>query len=412
MTGRERIRNALQHKETDRVPVDFGGHRSSGIAVQSYRKLREALGLPPSKLYVYDFIQQLVLIEDDVYQKIPTDVVQLAQVYLKRPDYWKDWTLEDGTPCKIPAFIDVVRTDEGDAVYGPNGKMICIKRKGCLYFEQTYFPYADSDDETFDDLLYNLEHILWWKLGVPPAPAGYDEAGLARIRADAKELRESTDKAIYAIFGGNLVEMSQFAFKIDNILCEMALNPERVHKFLDKLMEMYRVNLKKFVAAVGDYVDIIGFGDDMGMQSGPQFSLDMYREFFKPRHAELWRAVRQYNPTLYTNLHCCGSIDTLLDDIIDAGIDSINPVQINCSGMEPQHLKSRFGKRITFWGGGCDSNICMSADPEAVKAHVKKNLQIFSPGGGFVFQHVHNILANVPPENILAMFDTVANDNR
>ena len=165
MTGRERILNALDHKDTDRVPVDFGGHRSSGISVQSYIELRKALGLPPSKLYIYDFIQQLVLIEDDVYEKIPTDVVQLGQIYLKRPAYWKDWTLEDGTPCKIPAFIDVVRQSAGDAVYGANGKMICIKRKGCLYFEQTYFPYAASDDDTFEDILYNLEHILWWKLG-------------------------------------------------------------------------------------------------------------------------------------------------------------------------------------------------------------------------------------------------------
>ena len=407
MTGRERILNALDHKDTDRVPVDFGGHRSSGISVQSYIELRKALGLPPTELYIYDFIQQLVLIEDDVYEKIPTDVVQLGQIYLKRPGYWKDWTLEDGTPCKIPAFIDVVRQSDGDAVYGANGKMICIKRKGCLYFEQTYFPYADSDDETFEDILYNLEHILWWKLGVPPAPAGFDEAGLAQMRKDAIELRGSTDKAIYAIFGGNLVEMSQFAFKIDNIMCEMALNPERVHTFLDRLMEMHRVNLKKFVDAVGDYVDVIGFGDDMGTQNGPQFSPDMYREFFQPRHKELWSAVRRYNPNLRTNLHCCGSIDRRLPDIIAAGIDSINPVQINCSGMSPEHLKEAYGKDIAFWGGGCDSNVCMSASPRQVAEHVEKNVRVFYEGSGFIFQHVHNILANVPPQNILTMFETV-----
>ena len=407
MTGRERILRAIDHQPTDRIPVDFGGHRSSGISVQSYIKLREALGLPPSKLYIYDFIQQLVLIEDDVYERIPTDVVQLGQVYLGRPDYWQDWTLEDGTPCKIPAYINVVRCDDGDVVYGEDGEVICIKKKGCLYFEQTCFPYADSDDEAFDDILQKLNKIMWWKLGVPPAPAGYDEAGLARMREDAKELRSKTDKAIYAIFGGNLVEMSQFAFRIDNIMCEMALNPDRVHKFLDKLMEMHRANLKKFVDAVGDYVDIIGFGDDMGTQNGPQFSPDMYREFYQPRHKELWSAVRRYNPNLRTNLHCCGSIDRLLDDIIDAGIDSINPVQISCSGMEPEHLKEKFGSRMAFWGGGCASNVCMSGTKEEIEAHVKHNIDVFSKGSGFIFQHVHNILANVPPENILAMFDTV-----
>ena len=242
---------------------------------------------------------------------------------------------------------------------------------------------------------------------MPPAPAGFDEAGLAQMRKDAIELRGSTDKAIYAIFGGNLVEMSQFAFKIDNIMCEMALNPERVHTFLDRLMEMHRVNLKKFVDAVGDYVDVIGFGDDMGTQNGPQFSPDMYREFFQPRHKELWSAVRRYNPNLRTNLHCCGSIDRLLPDIIAAGIDSINPVQINCSGMSPEHLKEAYGKDIAFWGGGCDSNVCMSASPRQVAEHVEKNVRVFYEGSGFIFQHVHNILANVPPQNILTMFETV-----
>ena len=213
--------------------------------------------------------------------------------------------------------------------------------------------------------------------------------------------------SIYAIFGGNLVEMSQFAFKIDNIMCEMVLNPDRVHTFLDRLMEMHRVNLKKFVDAVGDYVDVIGFGDDMGTQNGPQFSPDMYREFFQPRHKELWSAVRRYNPNLRTNLHCCGSIDRLLPDIIAAGINSINPVQINCSGMSPEHLKEAYGKDIAFWGGGCDSNVCMSASPQQVAEHVEKNVRIFYEGSGFIFQHVHNILANVPPQNIITMFGTV-----
>ena len=406
MTGRELILRALDHEPTERIPVDFGGHRSSGISVQSYIKLREALGLPPSKLYIYDFIQQLVLIEDDVYERIPTDVVQLGQIYLDRPEYWQDWTLEDGTPCKIPAYIKVERRPEGDVVCGEDGEVICIKKKGCLYFEQTCFPYADSDDREFDDILAKLDKIMWWKLGVPPAPAGYDEAGLAAMRRDAKELRAKTDKAIYAIFGGNLVEMSQFAFRIDNIMCEMALDPDRVHKFLDKLMQLHRVNLKKFVDAVGDYVDVIGFGDDMGTQNGPQFSPEMYREFYQPRHKELWSAVRKYNPRLRTNLHCCGSVERLLGDIIDAGIDSINPVQISCKDMEPEHLKEKFGDRLAFWGGGCASGVCMSASPDEVRAHTERNIRVLSKGSGFIFQHVHNILANVPPENIFAMFDT------
>lgn len=385
MNSRERVLSAIDHRQPNRLPIDFGGHRSSGISVQAYIALRKYLNLPPSKLYVYDFIQQLVLIEEDVYEKIPTDVVQLGQIYLHKPEYWKDWTLEDGMPCKIPSFIDVVRTNEGDVVYGENGKVICIKKKGSLYFEQTYFPYADSEDEMFEDLEYQLNHILWWKLGVPPAPAGFDDEGLAVMRADADKLRHSTDRAIYAIFGGSLVETAQFAFRIDNFMCEMALNPQRIHTFLDKLMDIYQSNLQKFLSAVGSCVDIIGFGDDMGMQSGTQFSVEMYREFFRPRHEMLWKSVRRFNPNLRTCLHCCGSIAALIPDMIAAGIDCINPVQINCADMSSESLKSRFGKDLTFWGGGCDANICMSSPTDVIKKHVEENISVFEKEGGFIF---------------------------
>lgn len=409
MNSRERIIAAINHSEPDRVPIDFNGHRSSGIMVQAYKKLRKQMHLPERTLYVYDFIQQLALVEDDMLDAVGADVVELGHDSYKQQDYWQDWELQDGTPVKIPAFIKVSKTEDGsNVVYGDAGQVICIQKPGCHFFEQTCFPLLDSDDMTFDNLAHDLQQIMWCRLGIPPAPAGFDQAGLATLRQTAKNLRESTDRAIYATFGGNLVEIGEFAFRIDNFLCQLAANPKRIHNFLDKLMEMHLSNLEKYLSAVGEYIDIIGFGDDLGMQRGPQFSPAMYREFFKPRHKIEWNRVKELCPHLKVGLHCCGGVYPLMPDLIEAGLDIINPVQFTCTDMELPRLKKEFGKDMVFWGGGCDTrDILPNATPEQVRRHVKQNVKIMQPGGGFVFQQVHNILAGMPAENISAMFEAV-----
>ena len=249
---------------------------------------------------------------------------------------------------------------------------------------------------------------MWFRLGSPPAPAGFDAEGQEVYRKSALELRSQTDRAIYATFGGNLFEAGEFAFRMDNFLTEIALNPKRIHNFLDKLLDRHLSNLTKFLDAVGPYVDIIGFGDDLGMQNGPQISPQMYGEFFKPRHAAMWNLVKTKYPHLKVALHSCGSIYRLLPDFIEAGLDIIQPVQITAREMEPQRLKEEFGKDIVFWGGGCNTQAILPfGTPEEVREDVRKNLSVFAPGGGYVFQQVHNIMAGVPPENIIAMFDEV-----
>jgi uroporphyrinogen decarboxylase len=409
MNSRERIKAAFAHVEADRIPVDFGCHRSSGISAQAYVKLRKYLGLPPSKLFVYDFIQQLAVIEDDVLDIIETDIVDVGRDYFKKDDYWKDWNLPDGTPCKIPAFIQVEREGDSWVVRGDEGQVICIQKKGTLFFEQTCFPlFGNEEDNTFEKLEYYLRQVMWSRLGSPPAPAGLDEAGLKIRRESAKALRESTDRAIYGSFGGNLVEHGEFIFRIDNFLFQLLANPARIHAFLDRLTEFHLSNLEKFLGAVGPYIDVIGFGDDMGTQIGPQFSPEMYREFFKPRHKLLWNRAKELCPGIKVGLHCCGGVYPLLADMIDAGLDAMNPVQFTCSDMEIERLKREFGKDLVFWGGGCDTqSILTNGTPEKIAEHVKQQVKVLSPNGGFVFQQVHNILANVPPENILAMFNAV-----
>ncbi|MDQ1328293.1 MAG: hypothetical protein QG641_1578 [Candidatus Poribacteria bacterium] len=409
MNSRERIQTAFAHHKPDKVPIDFSGHRSSGIMAQAYVKLREKLGLPPSRLYVYDFIQQLALVEDDVLDIVGADVVEVGHNFYMNPSYWQDWNLPDGTPCKIPAFCKPINRGEDWVVYGDEGQVICIQKKGTFFFEQTCFPLYDNDDESFDRLEYYLNQIMWCRLGIPPSPAGMDAEGLRIRQNSAKALRESTERAIYGTFGGNLIEIGEFAFRIDNFLYQLSANPRRIHKFLDRLTELHLSNMDKYLGAVCEYIDIIGFGDDLGMQTGPQISPVMYREFFKPRHSVLWNHAKEICPRIKVSLHCCGGVYPLLRDMIEAGLDAINPVQFNCSGMQIDRLKREFGRDLVFWGGGCDTqDILINGTPEQVRHHVKEQVEILSPGGGFVFQQVHNILADVPPENIIAIFEAVS----
>jgi uroporphyrinogen decarboxylase len=408
MDHRERVRAAFAHREPDRVPLDFNGHRSSGIMACTYVDLRRRLGLPTSPLYVYDFIQQLALVEDDVLDIVGADVVEVGHAWTAMPEYWKDWHLPDGTPCRIPAFIRVERDGKDWIVRGDEGQSICVQRKGTLFFEQTCFPLLDSDDRTFERLEHHLSQVMWCRLGIPPAPAGLDAGGLEVRRRTARALRGSTDRAIYGTFGGNLVEIGEFVFRIDNFLELLAADPKRIHAFLDRLTEVHLGNLEKYLGAVGEYLDVIGFGDDLGTQNGPQMSPAMYREFFKPRHEVLWRRVKQICPHLAVSLHCCGGVYPLLGDLIEAGLDAINPVQFTCTDMELPRLKREFGKDLVFWGGGCDTRqVLLDASPDEVRRHVRGNVAVMAPGGGFVFQQVHNILAGVPAENIVAMFEAV-----
>jgi uroporphyrinogen decarboxylase len=375
---------------------------------QAYMRLREILGLPPSNLYVYDFIQQLAVIEDDVLDIIGVDVVEVGQRFYRQEDYWQDWSLPDGTPCKIPAFIQVEKQGDDWVVRGDENQVICIQKKGTLFFEQTNFPLLDSDDESFEDLEYYCDQVMWARIGSPPAPAGLDQEGLRIREKTARELREGTDRAIYGPFGGNLVENGEFLFRIDNFLFLLAANPDRIHRFLDRMMELHLANLEKYLSATGPYIDIIGFGDDMGMQTGPLFSPEMYREFFKPRHKILWNRAKELCPGIKVGLHCCGGVYPLMGDMIEAGLDAINPVQFTCTDMGVERLKREFGRDLVFWGGGCDTqSILRIGTPQEVSDHVKKQVEILAPGGGFVFQQVHNILADVPAENIVAMFEAV-----
>lgn len=402
MTPRERVLAALDHREPDQVPIDCSGHRSSGIAAMVYPRVRERLGLPPTTIRVYDPIQQLAILDEDVLDRFGIDTIEMGRGFALDEADWADWVLPDGTPCKMPVWALPERRKDEWVIRSASGRAIGRMPDGVFFFEQCHWPFLERDDP--DHLPEAFAECMWTALRSPP---GESEASAEKMAAGARRLREGTDRAVIGLFGGNLLECGQFLYRNDNFLMLLGAEPARAHRFLDKLVELHLANLEKFLGAVGPYIDVILFGDDLGMQTGPQMSPAMYREFFKPRQALMWRRAKAL-ADVKVMLHCCGGVRPLLRDLIDAGLDAINPVQISCRGMNVAELKREFGKDLTFWGGGCDTQkILPQGTPEQVRAHVREQVKTLAPGGGFVFQQVHNIMANVPPENVIAMFDTV-----
>lgn len=405
MTSRQRVLAAMNHQEPDRVPVDFSGHRSSGIAAILYPKLRNYLGLPKQTIRIYDPIQQLAIVDDDVLDLFGVDTIELGRGFALTDSDWADWILPDGTSCKMPARALPEREDKRWILRSKTGRVIAQLADGSLYFEQTYYPFFERDD--FDAIPAAMDESMWCAVASPPGPIVTGPGGEVILLEGAKKLRAATDRAILGLFGGNLFEMGQFLYRNDNFLLLLAMDPEKIHRFLDHIVEIHLKNLESYLGIVGDYIDIIVFGDDLGMQSGPQISPDMYREFFKPRHRILWERAKKL-ADVKVMLHCCGGVRELLPDLIDAGLDAINPVQTSCRGMNVEELKAEYGKDLVFWGGGCDTQrVLPLGTPEDIQNHVRAQVKTLKQGGGFVFQQVHNILANVPPENIVAMFEAV-----
>jgi uroporphyrinogen decarboxylase len=408
MTPRQRVLAALNHQQPDKVPIDFSAHRSSGISAIAYAKLRRHLKLPDRPIRVYDMIQQLAIVDPDVLDRFGIDTVEMGRGFLTEDKDWKDWDLPDGTPCQIPFYVNVRRDGPHWLICSDSGIPLGIQKKGCLYFEQIHFPRMDRPfaEDDFADLESTLG-LTQWSVAHPGAHLPLSADGLAEMARCAKRLRESTDRAIVGLFGGNMFEMPQMLYRMDNYLMYMGLYPEATLRLSEALCKIYLTKLEKWLGAVGPYIDVILFGDDLGCQTGPLLSPEMYRRYYKPYHKRMWKRAKEL-AAVKVMLHCCGGIYELLDDLIDAGLDTFNPVQISCGRMDAATLKSHFGSRISFWGGGCDTQtILPEATPDRIAEHVRKQVGIFNPGGGFIFQQVHNIQADVPPQNVVAMFDAI-----
>ena len=409
MNSRERVLAAVEHRPVDRVPIDFGGHRSSGVMAIAYARLKRHLGIASGDVYVYDVIQQLAIVEEPVREELGVDTVEMGRGFLLDPREWKEWTLPDGTPCKVPGYVNLERRGDDWYLLSGRGTPVGIQKKGCLYFDQIHFPLAPRaiEDDDFADLEEALDEVMW-SVPHPGAHLALDEAGLAEMAGRAAALRASTDRAIVALFGGNLFEMGQMLYGMERYLAELALHPEDCLRLSEALTRVYLAKLERWLGAIGPHVDVVLFGDDLGGQGGPLISPATYRRVFAPFHRQMWRRAKEL-AGVKVQLHSCGGIEPFLGDFVEMGLDAVNPVQTSARGMAPETLKARYGGRLCFWGGGCDTHrVLPSGTPAEVAAHVRPQGRIMARGSGFVFQQVHNVMADVPPENVVAMHRAAA----
>ncbi len=405
MTPRERIRAAVAHQEPDRVPIDCGAMRSTGIQGIAYSRLAAHLGMKDARTRVFDVIQQLAEPESWYLDRFGIDAINAGREFLHVG--WQDWTLPDGSPCQIPASMDFRRSGDDWLAYDKQGQASARMIAGATYFSQEVYPLAGDDWQSLlPDVPAQMGRVCWGGLGEPLYDDGLSDANLKRIADHVASLRKNSDRAIMIAFGANLFEWGSYLRRMDNFLMDLAAEPADAEALLDRILEIHLANLDRLIPVLGDNVDLIQLGDDLGTENGPFFSRKMYQQFFKPRHKAIIDRVKKLNPNIMIFLHCCGSVYDLLPDLIEAGVEVINPVQIAAKNMEPARLKKDFGKDIAFWGGGCDTQSVLSrGTPQQVKDHVRRNIDTFAPGGGFIFNQVHNILSEVPPANVLAMYE-------
>jgi uroporphyrinogen decarboxylase len=412
MTSREYVLAAINHRETDKVPVDLGSTPSSGISAIAYARLLDHIGLSSERVKIYDVVQQLAQPDEVVLNHFAVDVVDLGRTFNSEPSDWYNIIMADGTPAYYPNWFRPIRGDDGSwLARHKDGTIIARMPPGSAFFDQTFFPFESEWPSDWSGLDNAMGKVLWSALVHSP----WDNAGKPdfwkRLRENALRLRSESDRAIMVVVGCNLFEWGTFLRRIDNFLMDLLLEPEKVESLLDALLERHLATLEKVCETVGDIADIVRFGDDLGTDQGPFMNPEIYRKLFKPRHKIMCDYVKSHS-SMRTFLHSCGSIDAVIPDLIEAGFEIINPVQTSARNMEPEHLKREYGKDITFWGGGIETrNILNHGTPQMVRAQALERLEIFSRGGGYVFNTVHNILPDVPPENIVAFFNAVAEFN-
>jgi uroporphyrinogen decarboxylase len=370
--------------------------------------LKNHLGLSGGQVRVYDVIQQLAEPEEEILDLFNVDVIDLGRAFNTNPHEWSPTTLPNGSPAHYPHwFKPVCRVDGSCLAFGADGTMVGKMPAGGTFFDQTTFPYLDGYPDDFRQLPAAMNQVIWSALVHSPWDHAHEPDFWHRLRKETLHMRQTTDRAIMIVCGCNLFEWGTFLRRIDQFLMDIYCEPASVERLLDALMAIHLDTLEKVCAAVGDIADIIRFGDDLGMDSGGFFAPEYYRRLFKPRHRQLCEFVKSHS-SMKTFLHSCGSIYDIMPDLIDAGYDVINPVQTQCRNMEPERLKREFGRDITFWGGGSDTRHILNRGSAAeVKDDVRRRLDILAPGGGYVFNPIHNILPDVPPENIIAMFEAV-----
>ena len=414
MTSKERIVSAIEHRQPDKVPVDFGGSVVSGISASMVYKLRKAFKLPEHPVKVIDCYQLLGEIEDDLREKLEADCVFLIpynNIFGFRNDNWKPWKLFDGTPVLVPSDFNttvalnggIYQYPQGDQTVPPSGFL----PRGGYYFDAILreTPPFDEDNPSLDDNLEEFTRI--------------SDEELKYVQKEAERLRRETDCAILGSPGGTalgdiaLVPATFLKFPkgirdIEEWYISMAARKDFLKELYDRQTQIALQNLSLYKEAAGDNIDVLYLcGTDLGSQNGPMCSVETLNEVYFPYYKRMTGWIHQ-NTNWKVFKHCCGSIKPLIPAFIEAGFDILNPVQNSARDMDALELKKEFGNSITFWGGGVDTQHTLEfGSPDEIFAQVSDRINIYSKNGGFVFNTIHNTQAGVPVENFLAMIDAV-----
>lgn len=396
MTSRERIRCALSRREPDKVPLDLGGTESSGITAMAYNRIRPYLGLWRGKTQVFDPYQQVVKIEDDLRRVLALDTIPL----IIEPVRWKPWSLPDGSPCEIPQKWTPILDKAGDwVVRDDRGVVYARMPKDGFYFEPENPPLANATSTRDIDKLGDAIDSSDW-------PSFADES-VDDIAARAKELVEETEYAVVANLQLHLLAGGQGLRGYSNFMMDLVADRAFAHALLERLTEAYIRRCDRYFKAVRG-VDVVLVNDDLGTQRGPMMSLELYDEMIWPYQKRLFSYIKKKSGA-FILFHSCGSVRRFIPRLIEAGVDALNPVQVSAAEMDSKELKREFGRDITFWGGGCDTQgVLRSGTPDQVREEVRRRVDDFRAGGGFVFVQVHNIQPDVPMENIVAMYQEFA----
>ena len=395
MTSRERIIAAIDHQETDRIPIDLGGSNATTILAEAYRNLLDYLRID-KPVRIGDTMQFWVLVDEEVMDRFLCDAVPCYPLYdglsLRRDREMKEWIHPRGTPVFLTSDFTPEKQKDGSYIYRAGDAVYRLPKDG-FYFDLIEHPFSwvetPKDVEKMDVPVFTREELSY-------------------IRDKAAAVRQETDRFVICETFGGWCDIAGPWLGNAKFYMDIVANPSMIHALFEKMTGVWMEKIDQLVEAAGGNVDAVPVYNDLGSNLGGLYSNETVKEMVIPY-------IRRFNDHVekvsdyHIILHSCGSVYQYIPDLIDAGVKILNPVQLGAKDMEPEKLKMEFGKDLVFWGGAIDPQHTLAfGTPEDVKKETKQNIEAFKKDGGFIFNNPHNIQSNVKPENIEALYDAAA----